>query len=187
MGRSASPFKGFVHKCDRMQSLQCLRWQVVQSSGDVSDSAFIHTAPFVPDFVSVPLSWAAPKYKSQRMPAPFRDILFASFLSAGTLGIHVRDVIVEKTKQNYSAEQLLMVTHYSSLPFTALLFWPSPLSLPSFTFFSHSLSLFFFFARSLMFPVSFLVEKDEGANTTPKPRLKTQEIPRFSVSSWNFA
>lgn len=71
MGRSASSFKGSVHKCDRMQSLQCLRWQVVQSAGDVSDSAFIPIAPFVPCFVSFAFPRTVPQYKSQRMQSAF--------------------------------------------------------------------------------------------------------------------
>lgn len=137
MGRSASPFKGFVHKCDRMQLLQCLRWQVVQSAGDVSDSAFIHTAPpLFPILCLLLFHEQSHKYKSERMQSVFCDVLFASFLSAEccAVGQQAGDFIVEETKQNYGAEQLLMATRYSSLLFTSLLFWSSPLSLPSFTF-----------------------------------------------------
>lgn len=50
------------------------------------------------------------------------------------MGRQVGDVIVRKTKQNCGNEQLLMETRYSSLLFTALLFWSSPLLLPSFLF-----------------------------------------------------
>lgn len=76
------------------------------------------------------------KYKSERMQSVFCDVLFASFLFAECYAAvqHVGELIVEKTKQNYGREQLLMATRYSSLLFTALLFWSSPLSLPSFTF-----------------------------------------------------
>lgn len=80
------------------------------------------------------------KYKSERMQSVFCSVVFASFLSAerDAVGSHVGDFFfffVEKTTLNYGREQLLMVTCYSSLLFTALLFRPSPLSLPSFSFF----------------------------------------------------
>lgn len=137
MGRSANPFMGFVHKCDRMQLLQCLHWQVVQSAGDVSDSAFIHTGPLCsPFWLCCSFMNSPTRTKAKECKASFCDVLFASFLSAEccAVGWQVGDFIVEKTKQNYGAEQLLMVTRYSSLLFITLLFWSSPLSLPSFTF-----------------------------------------------------
>lgn len=74
-------------------------------------------------------------YKRQRMQSIFCNGHFASFLSheCYAVGQHVGDFIVAKTKQNYGTEQLLRVTCYSSLLFTTLLFWSSPLSLLSFT------------------------------------------------------
>lgn len=131
MGRSASPFKGFVHKCDRMQLLQCLRWQVVQSAGDVSDSASVHTAPFVPHLVSVALSSTVPHVQKRKNAKRLSQCsTFASFLNAGfyAVGQHAGDFIVGKTKQSYDAEQLGTVTRCSSLPFTALLLWSSLLA-----------------------------------------------------------
>lgn len=78
------------------------------------------------------------KYKSQRMQSVFCDVVFASFLFAEcyAVGAHVGDFFVQKTKLNYGAEHLLMVTGCSSLLFTTLLLWSAPVSLPLFTFFS---------------------------------------------------
>lgn len=145
MGRSAGPFKGFVHKCDRMQLLQCLRWQVVQSAGDVSDSAFIHTAPLCSPFCVCCSFMNSPTSTKARECKAFSQCyvcLISLCRMLCCIGQQVGDVIVEKTKQNCSQEQLLMVTRYSSLLFTTLLFWSSPLSLPSFivTFFSPEFS-----------------------------------------------
>lgn len=152
MGRSASPFKRFVHKCDRMQSLQCLRWQVVQSAGDVSDSAFIHTAPLCSLFC-VCCSFTNSLQVQKRKNAK-RLFLFASFLSTKccAVGQHVGDFIVEKTKQNYNFWWRLATPPSFSLSFSDPPLYPSP---NSFFPFLHccrfSLSILIFDA--MMFPV----------------------------------
>lgn len=146
---------GFVHKCDRMQSLQCLHWQVFQSAGDVSNSAFIHTAPtFVPYFVSVALSRTVPKYKSERMQSVFCNVLFASFLSTEccAVGQHVGDFIVGKTKQYYNFWWRLPTPPSFSLHFSDPPLYPSP----SFTLTLPLTVVFLSHFSFLCYPVGFL-------------------------------
>lgn len=53
------------------------------------------------------------------MQSVFFSLLFGSFLSteSDAVGRHGRDFIVGKTKRNYTTEQLLTATRYTSLLF----------------------------------------------------------------------
>lgn len=152
MGRSASPFKRFVHKCDRKQSLQCLHWQVVQSAGDVSDSAFIHTAPFVPYFVSVALPWAVPQLQKPKKAKRL-------FLCSVCLISLCRMLCCRPTcRRLYCKEYKAELRHWTTSDGGSLLRPPfhhfTFLILPSFTFpFIHC-----HFLLSFSFPVSSCVQ-----------------------------
>lgn len=136
MGRSAGPFKGV---CTQM-------WQKAVASVSVLTSCSKcrgcqwwclrpRCCPFVLHFVSVALSWGVPQVQKPEMQSA--SVMFASFslslTNARLWGQQGRDIIVGKTKRKCGQEHLLMPTHCSTLLFTALPFWPSSLSLPSFT------------------------------------------------------
>lgn len=136
-------------------------------------------------------------YKSARMQSIFCDVHVASFLSPEcyAVGRHVGDFIVEKTKQNYGTEQLLMVTRYSSLLFIALLFWSSPLSLPSFTFpfiHCHCLLSFLSFSFSMcghLGILQWLIQKwkEKGIQSPKRTRnmyASSMQPPSCFLLSW---
>lgn len=160
MGRSAGPFKGFVHKCDRMQLLQCLRWQVVQSAGDVSDSAFIHTAPPPPPLFPILclllFHEQSHKYKSERMQSVFAMLCLPHF-SLPNVMLYRPTSRRRYCRENKAELQPRTTSDGDSLllpPFHRFAF----LILPSFTPLIHChflLSRVFIF-KALMFPVGFL-------------------------------
>lgn len=144
MGRSAGPFKGV---CTQMWQKAVALVSVLTSCSKCCGCQWWclrqRCCPFVLHFVSVALSWGVPQVQKREMQSALAK--FASFLSltkALLWSQQVRDIIVGKTKRKCGREHLLMPTHYSTLLFTALPFWPSPLFLPSFTLgFVHRSSL----------------------------------------------
>lgn len=103
MGRSASPFKGFVHKCDRTQFLQCLWWQVVQSAGDGSNSAFIQTAHHLCSPLPIHKQSHTTTKKLENSQRLLRCCAASFFLpKLYAKGWRVGEVIVENTTLNYS-------------------------------------------------------------------------------------
>ena len=99
-------------------------FKVPGMSVTVPSSTLTPPSSFIPHFVSVALSRRVPQVQSRKNAKRPCGVMFASFLSAERYAVckQVGDVIVGKTKQNHSREQPLMATHYSSLPFTPLLF-----------------------------------------------------------------
>lgn len=183
MGRSAGPFKGV---CTQMWQKAVALVSVLTSCSKRRGCQWWclrpRCCPFVLHFGSVALSWGVPQVQKREMQSAFA--MFASFLSptnALLWGQQVRDVIVGKTKRKYGQEHLLMPTRYSTLLFTALPFWPSPTSLPSFT-------LGFVHRSSLSPPSSCFGSADVSAQVLPDGQFQIQKVTRVFSGKWlNFA
>lgn len=137
MGRSAGPFKGVCTQMwQRAAALVSLLTSCSKCRGCHWWCLHPRRRPFVLHFVSVALSGGVPQVQKRRMRSASAMLRLPHFSLRRTLrrgGPRVRDIIVEKTKHKCGQEHLLMATRYSSLLFTTLPFWSSPLSLPSFT------------------------------------------------------
>lgn len=145
MGRSAGPFKRglYTNVTESSRSSVCADklFKVPRMSVMVPPSAL---PPFCSPFCVCCSFMRSPTSTKARNAKRFCDVclIFSRWLTALPRGQQVRDVIVGKTKHKCGQEHLLMPTHYSTLLFAALPFWPSSLSLSSFTLgFVHPSSL----------------------------------------------
>lgn len=134
-GQVSRPFQGglYTNVTESSRSSVCADklFKVPRMSVMVPPSALL---PFCSPFCVCCSFMKSPTSTKARNAKRFCGVclIFSRWLTALLRGQQVRDVIVGKTKHKCGQEHLLMPTHYSTHLFTALPFWPSSLSLPSF-------------------------------------------------------